>query len=184
MQLYNRESDLLDAATSAQAKLPENLSVGDNLPDVKASLKRHEDFSANLMTQEGMVGALLEVAHRLVDAGHYSSVTIQNRSDKVVQAREKLKANNAKKRGELDESKLFHKFRTEVGELKIFVAENRKLVREDSFRDGTGNIKAKANKHEVLEGENDGQLKVLNRTGPQMEQRNHLKVKKIGEELV
>ena len=68
MQLYNRESDLLDAATSAQAKLPENLSVGDNLPDVKASLKRHEDFSANLMTQEGMVGALLEVAHRLVDA--------------------------------------------------------------------------------------------------------------------
>ena len=64
------------------------------------------------------------------------------------------------------------------------MAENRKLVREDSFRDGTGKIKAKANKHEVLEGENDGQLKVINRTGPQMEQRNHLKVKKIGEELV
>ena len=47
-----------------------------------------------------------------------------------MQAREKLKANNAKKRGELDESKLFQDFRTEVGEMNNFVAE-RKLVRED-----------------------------------------------------
>ena len=116
----------------------ENLSVGDNLPDYEASLKRHEDFSTTLTAQEERIGALLERANRLVDAGHYSSDTIQDRRDKMVQAREKLKANNAKKRGELDESKLFHKFRTEVGELKNFVAENRKLVREDSFRDGIG----------------------------------------------
>ena len=126
------------------------------------------------------------MANRLVDAGHYSSDTIQDRRDKVVQAREKLKANNAKERGEFDESKLFQEFRTEVGEMNNFVAE-RKLVREDSFRDGIGNIKANAKKDQVLEGEikaNAGQLKVLNRTGQQMVQRNHFKAREIGEELV
>ena len=74
------------------------------------------------------------MANRLVDASHYSSDNIQDRRDKVVQAREKLKANNAKKRGELDESKLFLEFRTEVGKMNNFVAEKRKLVREDSFQ--------------------------------------------------
>ena len=126
------------------------------------------------------------MANRLVDAGHYSSDTIQDRRDKVVQAREKLKANNAKERGEFDESKLFQEFRTEVGEMNNFVAE-RKLVREDSFRDEIGNIKANAKKDQVLEGEikaNAGQLKVLNRTGQQMVQRNHFKAREIGEELV
>merc|ERR1719347_742959 len=186
LQLFNREADQLDASTSAQAKLLDNLSVGDNLPDVEASLKRHEDFTATLTAQEERVGALLEMANRLVDAGHYSSDTIQERRDKVLQGRDKLKANSAKKRGELDESKLFQEFRTEVGEMNDFVAEKRKLVREDSFRDGIGNIKAKAKKHQVLEGEikaNAGQLKVLNRTGQQMVQRNHFKAKEIGLEL-
>ena len=163
----------------------ENLSVGDNLPDYEARLKRHEDFSTTLTAQEERIGALLERANRLVDAGHYSSDTIQDRRDKMVQAREKLKANNAKKRGELDESKLFQEFRTEVGEMNNFVAE-RQLVREGSFRDGIGNIKANAKKYQVLEGEikaNAGQLKVLNRTGQQMVQRNHFKAREIGEEL-
>jgi len=186
LQLFNREADQLDASTSAQAKLLENLSVGDNLPDVEASLKRHEDFTATLTAQEERVGALLEMANRLVDAGHYSSDTIQERRDKVVQARDKLKDKSGKKRGELDESKLFQEFRTEVGEMNNFVSEKRKLVREDSFRDGIGNIKVKAKKHQVLEGEikaNAGQLKVLNRTGQQMVQRNHFKAKEIGLEL-
>ena len=39
------------------------------------------------------------MAYRLVGAGHYRSVTIQDRRDMAVQAKEKLKANNAKKRG-------------------------------------------------------------------------------------
>ena len=171
LQLFNREADQLDASTSAHSKLLENIGIGDNLPDVEASLKRHEDFSATLTAQEERVGALVEMANRLVDAGHFSSDTIQDRRDKVVEARQKLKDNSAKKRGELDESKLFQEFRTEVGEMKNFVADKRKLVREDSFRDGIGNIKTKAKKHQVLDGEikaNAGQLKVLNRTGQQM----------------
>ena len=51
------------------------------------------------------------------------------------------------------------------------MAEKMKLVMEDSFRDGIGNIKAKAKKHQVLEREikaNAVQLKVLNRTRQQM----------------
>ena len=91
LQLFNREADQLDASTSAQAKLLENLDVGDNFPDVELSLKRHEDFSATLTAQEERVGAELEMVNRLVDAGHYSSNTIQDRKEKVVLAGEKLK---------------------------------------------------------------------------------------------
>ena len=117
------------------------------MPDVEASLKRHEDFSATLTAQEERVGALLEMANRLVDAGHYSSDTIQDRKDKVVQAREKLKDKSAKKRGELDASKLFQEFRTEVGEMNNFVAEKSKLVqlphKTPILRQVQGKVKAR-----------------------------------------
>jgi len=75
-------------------------------------------------------------------------------------------------------------YRTEIVEVNNFVEEKRKLVTEDSFRDGIGYINAK--KHQVLEGEikaNAWQLKVLNRTRQQMVQRNHFKAKEIGEDL-
>ena len=125
----------------------------------------------------------------MVDAGHHSSDTIQDRRNKVVQGREKLKASNARKKGELEESKLFQEFRSEIVEMKNLVAVKRKLklVKEDSFRGGIVNIKDEVKKHQVLEGEikaNAGQLKVLNRTGQQMVQRNHFKAREIGEELV
>ena len=48
------------------------------------------------------------------------SDTIIERKDKVLQAREKLKANSTKKRAELDESKLFQEFRAKVGETNIY----------------------------------------------------------------
>ena len=149
LQLFNREADQLDASTSAQAKLLENLDVGDNFPDVELSLKRHEDFSATLTAQEERVGAELEMVNRLVDAGHYSSNTIQDRKEKVVLAGEKLKVNSAKKRGELDESKLFQEFRPEVSEMNNFVAEKRKLVREESFKAKAKNVTISMNKYMV-----------------------------------
>ena len=69
---------------------------------------------------------------------------------------------------------------------QTFITEKKKLIREDSFRDGIGNLKAKAKKHQILEGEikaNAVQLKVLNRTGRQMIQRNNFKAKHITKEL-
>ena len=136
-----------------------------------------EDFSATLMALEERVGALIEMANRLVYAGHYSSNTVQERRDMVVQAREKLKVNNTMQRAVLDEYKLFQKFRTEVGEMNNFVTSKRKLVREDSFRDGIGDGVGGRDKIQCW------QMKVPNRTGQQMVQRNHLKAKEIGEEL-
>ena len=67
------------------------------------------------MALEKRVVALTEKANSLVDAGHCSSDTVQDRRDMMVRAREKLKANNAKKRAVWNKCKLFQKFRTEVG---------------------------------------------------------------------
>ena len=73
-----------------------------------------------------------------------------------------------------------------MNEMKDFMADKRRLVREDSFRDGIGKGKGQAKRHGVLEGEikaNAGQLKALNRTGQQMIQRNHFKAPAIAAEL-
>ena len=72
--------------------------------------------------------------------GHHNSDNIQQRQDKVLQGRDNLKMLSAQKRAELDESKIFQVFRTEVSEMMLFVDEKKKLVREDSFKDGVGNI--------------------------------------------
>ena len=82
-----------------------------------------------MTAQEERVGDLLKMANKLVEAGHYSSDIIQDRREKVVQAKDRLEANDVKKRGELDESKLFKS----SGEMNSFVSEKRKLVREGSY---------------------------------------------------
>ena len=130
--------------------------------------------------------AALLLASQLIAAGHHNKESIEQRRDKVLEGRESLKKKSADKRADLDESKLFQDFRTEVDEMLNFVKEKKKLLREDSFKDGIGNIKAKAKKHQVLEGEiksNTAQLKVINRTGQQMINRNHFKSAEIGQEL-
>ena len=182
LQLFNREADRLDAATSAQATLLDSLGQEDTLHGVEAGLKRHEDWTASLLAGEERVAAFKELAGQLIGAGHHAAPAVEQRRDKVLEAREKLKADSARKKGDLDEAKLFQDFRTEVGEMENFVKDKRKLLREDSFKDGLGNIKAKSKKHGVLEGEvksNAAQLKVLNRTGQQMVARNHAKVRII-----
>ena len=60
------------------------------------------------------------MANRLVDAGHHSNDTNVERKDKVLQAWENIKSNSTKKRAELDESRLFQKFRAKVGETNIY----------------------------------------------------------------
>ena len=186
LQLFNREADRIDATISAQMKLLDSLSNGDNLPDVEASLKRHEDFTATILVQEERFNAFKDLANQLINAGHLNKESIEQRRDKVLEGRENLKQKSEKKRGDLDESKLFQDFRTEVDEMLSFVQEKKKLLKDDSFKDGIGNIKAKAKKHQVLEGEiksNTAQLKVINRTGQQMINRNHFKSAEIGQEL-
>ena len=186
LQLFNREADRLDATTSAQIKLLDSITAGDNLPDVETSLKRHEDFAATIVAQEERINTFKDLAKQLTSAGHHNSDNIEQRRDKVLQARDNLKKLSADKRVELDESKVFQDFKTEVSEMMIFVDEKKKLVKEDSFKDGVGNVKAKAKKHQVLEGElksNNAQLKNIVRTGQQMINRNHFKSQDIGGEL-
>ena len=104
----------------------------------------------------------------------------------MLAGRDGLKAASGEKRALLEEAKLYQDFRTQVNEMKDFMADKRRLVREDSFRDGIGKVKVQAKRHGVLEGEikaNAGQLKALNRTGQQMIQRNHFKAPAIAAEL-
>ena len=186
LQVFHREADQVDASTSAHNKFLQNIDVGDNFDDVEAVLKRHEDFSATLAAQEERVSGLVEMAERLVAAGHHSAPTIEERKVRVVAAREALRAASGEKRALLEEARLYHDFKTQVGEMMDFVADKKRLVRGDSFRDGIGKVKVQAKKHEVLEGEikaNAGQLKVLHRTGQQMVQRNHFKAAAITAEL-
>jgi len=61
--------------------------------------------------QEERVGALVEIANRLLEAGHYSNETqtVMEKKDKIEKAREMLK----EKRAEMEENILFQEFKTE-----------------------------------------------------------------------
>ena len=69
--------------------------------------------------QEERVGALVEMANRLLEAGHYSNETVMEEKDKIEKAREMLK----EKRAEMEENILFQEFKTE------FVTEKKNVVR-------------------------------------------------------
>jgi len=58
--------------------------------------------------QEERVGALVEIANRLLEAGHYSNETVMEKKDKIEKAREMLK----EKRAEMEENILFQEFKT------------------------------------------------------------------------
>ena len=183
LQLLNREADHIEAATSAQTKFLDTIDGGED-EDVDSTIKRHEDFTKTMHAQEERMAGFVETADRLLEAGHVESASIQDKKERVAGARHRLKEKMTEKRGLLEESKLFQEFRTQVQEMNDFITDKKRLLRDDAV--GLGNLNNKAKKHEVLEGEikaNSSQLKVLNRTGQQMINRNHFKAEQIGEDL-
>lgn len=57
----------------------------DNLDSVEALIKKHDDFSKLLDTQEEKFVSLEQFAKTLISGGHYDTLAISKRSDIVLQ---------------------------------------------------------------------------------------------------
>ncbi|XP_071454610.1 spectrin beta chain, non-erythrocytic 5 isoform X3 [Hetaerina americana] len=168
LQVFNREADRLDAATSGHLAFLEFTDLGESIDDVKALLGRHEDFRNTLHAQEERFNAFGEMAQKLIAAGHYDSLYIAKRCTQVLERRTgQLRQAEQARYDAILASAAFHSFSADADEFRSWLADKAKTAGDESYRDLT-NLERKLQKHEAFERElrsNEGRLRDLNKAG-------------------
>ncbi|KAL1131759.1 hypothetical protein AAG570_011372 [Ranatra chinensis] len=167
LQLFNKEADHIDAATSSHEAFLEFIDLGGSIDDVEALLKRHEDFENTLFAQDERLKVFSEMADKLINADHYDSKSIDARRKQVIEKRKNVIEMAAKRRAALLASLNFQDFSAHVDDLRTWLEDKMKTAGDESYRD-LNNIERKLQKHEAFERElraNEGQLRNVNKTG-------------------
>ncbi|KAG8212660.1 hypothetical protein J437_LFUL019424, partial [Ladona fulva] len=168
LQLFNREADRLDAATSGHLAFLEFTDLGESIDDVKALLARHVDFRNTLHAQEERFNSFSDMAKKLINAGHYDSPYIAKRCAQVLDRRNKLlKSAEQARYDAILASAAFHAFSADADEFRSWLADKAKTAADESYRDLT-NLERKLQKHEAFELElrsNEGRLRDLTKAG-------------------
>ncbi|XP_063234159.1 spectrin alpha chain, non-erythrocytic 1 isoform X2 [Bacillus rossius redtenbacheri] len=167
LQLLNREADQIDTSTSSQEVFLAGTDLGGSLDDVEALLKRHEDFENTLSVQDERLKAFSEMADKLIAAGHYDSKYVSDRRDQVLARRQAVKDAALRRKAALEAARDFQDFSADVDDLRGWLDDKLKMAADESYRD-LSNLERKLQKHEAFERElraNEGQLRLVNRTG-------------------
>uniref|UniRef100_A0A2H8TMG3 Spectrin beta chain, brain 4 n=1 Tax=Melanaphis sacchari TaxID=742174 RepID=A0A2H8TMG3_9HEMI len=167
LQIFNKEADHIDAATSGSEVFLEYTDLGGSVDDVEALLKRHEDFENSLYAQDERLKTFCEMANKLISANHYDSNHVNKRKEAVLHRRNLVKDQAAVRRNALIASRNYQAFRADVDDLKTWLTDKLKTASDESYRDLT-NIERKLQKHEAFECElraNEGQLRNINKCG-------------------
>ncbi|XP_066955513.1 spectrin beta chain, non-erythrocytic 5 isoform X7 [Macrobrachium rosenbergii] len=167
LQLFNREADQIDAATSSHETFLDFKDLGSTLDDVEALLKRHDDFENTLMAQDERLRAFSEMADKLILAEHYDAKYINERRDQVRDRRAQVKKLAQARREMLNGSVAYQQFKADADDFDKWMADKKKMADDESYRD-LSNLERKLQKHEAFERElnaNEGQLRRLNKTG-------------------
>ncbi|XP_046630760.1 spectrin beta chain, non-erythrocytic 1-like isoform X4 [Daphnia pulicaria] len=185
LQIFNKEADQIDAASSSHEAFLEFFDLGSSLDDVEALQKRHEDFENSLAAQDERLKMFSEAADKLITAKHYDSKNINERRNNVVNRRENVKNVSAKRKDALEASHTFQEFVASIDDLRSWMADKNRTVQDESYRDLT-NLERKLQKHEAFELElraNEGQLRSINKTGQSMTSKNHYRKQDIDQML-
>ncbi|XP_042865885.1 spectrin beta chain, non-erythrocytic 5-like isoform X7 [Penaeus japonicus] len=167
LQLFNREADQIDAATSSHETFLDYKDLGSTLDDVEALLKRHDDFENTLMAQDERLRVFSEMADKLIAAEHYDAKYINDRRDQVHGRRAAVKERALARREQLNGSMAYQQFKADSDDFDKWMTDKKKLADDESYRD-LSNLERKLQKHEAFERElhaNEGQLRRLNKTG-------------------
>ncbi|XP_050430131.1 spectrin beta chain, non-erythrocytic 5 isoform X2 [Adelges cooleyi] len=167
LQIYNKEADHIDAATSGSEMFLEYTDLGGSIDDVESLLKRHEDFENSLYAQDERLKTFCEMANKLISTDHYDKKHIDKRKEAVLQRRNLVKDQAAVRRNALIASRNYQAFCADVDDLKTWLTDKLKTASDESYRDLT-NIERKLQKHEAFECElraNEGQLRNINKCG-------------------
>ncbi|XP_046388683.1 spectrin alpha chain, non-erythrocytic 1 isoform X4 [Ischnura elegans] len=189
LQVFNREADRLDAATSGHLAFLEYTDLGESIDDVNALLGRHEDFRNTLHAQEERFIAFGDMAQKLIASGHYDSPNIAKRCNQVLERRNgQLRQAEQARYDAILASAAFHTFSADADEFRSWLADKAKTAGDESYRDLT-NLERKLQKHEAFECElrsNEGRLRDLNKAGQRLvSERNYRSgdVKRIMDDL-
>ncbi|KAK4313156.1 hypothetical protein Pmani_015473 [Petrolisthes manimaculis] len=167
LQLFNREADQIDAATSSHETFLEYKDLGGTLDDVEALLKRHDDFENTLMAQDERLRTFSEMADKLIAAEHYDAKYIHDRRNQVRDRRAAVKDRAQARREMLNGSVAYQQFKADADDFNRWMTDKKKMADDESYRD-LSNLERKMQKHEAFERElhaNEGQLRRLNKTG-------------------
>ncbi|XP_063909279.1 spectrin beta chain, non-erythrocytic 1 isoform X5 [Zophobas morio] len=167
LQLFNREADNIDAATSAHQAFLEFSDLGNSLDEVEALQKQHRAFANTLFAQDDRVIAFSKKADALIAEQHYDSQGIDDKRNEVIQRRQAVKDICQQRTNALDASKNYQEFCAEVHDLRSWLNEKLKTASDESYRD-LSNLERKLQKHEAFERElraNEGQLRTVNKLG-------------------
>ncbi|XP_031334782.1 spectrin beta chain, non-erythrocytic 1 isoform X2 [Photinus pyralis] len=167
LQMFNKEADNIDAATSSHQALLEFNDLGASLDEVEALLKQHRVFVGTLNASDERLGAFSNGADALIAAEHYDSQAINDKRNHVIQRRQAVKDLSHARTNALEASKNYQEFCAEVNDLRKWLAEKLKTASDESYRD-LSNLERKHQKHEAFERElraNEGQLRTINKLG-------------------
>uniref|UniRef100_A0A0P4VYS0 Uncharacterized protein n=1 Tax=Scylla olivacea TaxID=85551 RepID=A0A0P4VYS0_SCYOL len=185
LQLFNREADQIDAATSSHETFLDYKDLGSTLDDVEALMKRHDDFENTLMAQDERLRAFSEMADKLITAEHYEATYINERRNQVRDRRASVKARAQARREQLNGSVAYQQFKADADDFDKWMGDKKKMADDESYRD-LSNLERKIQKHEAFERElhaNEGQLRRLNKTGQDLIGMKHYQSRDIQKTL-
>ncbi|CAP39687.2 Protein CBR-SMA-1 [Caenorhabditis briggsae] len=177
LQLFNRESERIDAATKGHEAFLEFDNLGDSVESVENLLKRHRDLEAKLDAQEARLEAFSRTADDMIKAQHADSAYIEQRRRDVLARREAVRRAAAQRKKQLEASLEYQEMRREADEVMGWMHEKAKLVASgDDAALAPSAIPHRLLKHEAFEAEiiaNESRIQQINREGDNLVGKNH-----------
>ncbi|CAB3398580.1 unnamed protein product [Caenorhabditis bovis] len=177
LQLFNRESERIDAATKGHEAFLEFDKLGDSVESVENLLKRHRDLEAKLDAQDARLEAFSRTADDMIKADHADSQFIDQRRRDVLARREAVRRAAAQRKKQLEASLEYQEMRREAEEVMGWMNEKAKLVNSgDDANLAPSAIPQRLLKHEAFEAEigaNEPRIEQINREGAALINSNH-----------
>jgi len=150
LQVFIREADHIDTATSGHQTFLDFNDLGKSLDQVEGLIKRHNDFENTLVAQDERLKAFSESASKLIDSKHFDSKNIDERRNHVLEKRQAVKDRSKARKVALTTSLKYHEFKTDVDEMLEWIREKASTATDESYKDLT-NLERKLQKHEAFE---------------------------------
>ncbi|XP_071480964.1 spectrin beta chain-like [Diadema antillarum] len=132
---YKFLRDVDDELSWIQEKmaLASSTDYGQSLSSVQSLLKRHQLLETEVTAHEPLIAATSNVAHQLLDAGHYAGQDIREQEAKLNTRWSQLKAAAAKRKEKLLAALEIQKFFSELAEAESWMDDKRPLLTSADF---------------------------------------------------
>ena len=152
LQELKRDIDEAEAWIAEKMQVASDDAYADS-HNLRAKLKNHEAFAAELAANDSRIAAVTEAGAVLVSANHYASVEINASTDALRSQWEALRAKAAERGQKLREANQHQDFTRRVEDIESWCGEvEQSLATEDMGKD-LASVQTLLKKHQLLEAE-------------------------------